>query len=206
MSAPISLPASSPSPSTRTTMRWRRRSRRCPTGGPTTTAPESRAVMSPCRCRPAAPRARSSGTAWRCMFEPISARFASSCSRNGMSEAATETELLGRHVDELDVSRGARMKSPALRAFTRSCVSRRSASTRSVRLGDDVLVLFPRRQVEGVRFATRPASCAALGLGVLLGARRLDDVADLELRAAAVLDQHVVDHPAVLDLAVRASR
>ena len=32
---------------------------------------------------------RSSGTAWRCMFEPISARLASSCSRKGISEAAT---------------------------------------------------------------------------------------------------------------------
>ena len=38
---------------------------------------------------------RSVGTAWRCMFEPISARFASSCSRNGISEAATETTCLG---------------------------------------------------------------------------------------------------------------
>ena len=35
--------------------------------------------------------ARRQGTAWRCMFEPIRARFASSCSRNGISEAATET-------------------------------------------------------------------------------------------------------------------
>ena len=35
--------------------------------------------------------ARRQGTAWRCMFEPISARFASSCSRNGISEAATDT-------------------------------------------------------------------------------------------------------------------
>src|SRR5678815_4364880 len=34
---------------------------------------------------------RRQGTAWRCMLEPISARLASSCSRNGMSEAATET-------------------------------------------------------------------------------------------------------------------
>ena len=35
--------------------------------------------------------ARRQGTAWRCMFEPISARLASSCSRNGISEAATDT-------------------------------------------------------------------------------------------------------------------
>ena len=32
----------------------------------------------------------SSGTAWRIMFEPISARLASSCSRNGISAVATD--------------------------------------------------------------------------------------------------------------------
>ena len=36
-----------------------------------------------------------SGTAWRCMFEPISARFASSCSRNGMSAADTPMICFG---------------------------------------------------------------------------------------------------------------
>ena len=34
---------------------------------------------------------RSSGTDWRCMFEPISARLASSCSRNGIMAVATDT-------------------------------------------------------------------------------------------------------------------
>ena len=38
---------------------------------------------------------RSSGTAWRCMLEPMSARLASSFSRNGMSAAATDTSCLG---------------------------------------------------------------------------------------------------------------
>ena len=37
----------------------------------------------------------SSGTPWRCMFEPINARFASSCSRNGIRPAATETSCFG---------------------------------------------------------------------------------------------------------------
>ena len=31
-----------------------------------------------------------SGTAWRCMFEPMSARLASSCSRNGIIAVATD--------------------------------------------------------------------------------------------------------------------
>lgn len=38
---------------------------------------------------------RSSGTAWRCMFAPISARFASSCSRNGIIAVAMETICRG---------------------------------------------------------------------------------------------------------------
>ncbi len=37
----------------------------------------------------------SSGTAWRCMFEPISARLASSCSRKGISAVATDTVCFG---------------------------------------------------------------------------------------------------------------
>ena len=38
-------------------------------------------------------------TAWRCMFEPINARLASSCSRNGTIDAATETICLGGDVN-----------------------------------------------------------------------------------------------------------
>ncbi len=36
-----------------------------------------------------------SGTAWRCMFAPISARFASLCSRNGISAVPTDTICAG---------------------------------------------------------------------------------------------------------------
>jgi hypothetical protein len=36
-----------------------------------------------------------SGTPWRCMFEPMRARLASSCSRKGIIPAATETSCLG---------------------------------------------------------------------------------------------------------------
>ncbi len=37
----------------------------------------------------------SSGTAWRCMLEPIRARLASSCSRNGISDVATDQIWVG---------------------------------------------------------------------------------------------------------------
>ena len=36
-----------------------------------------------------------SGTAWRCMFEPIRARLASSCSRNGIIAVATDQSCCG---------------------------------------------------------------------------------------------------------------
>jgi hypothetical protein len=39
--------------------------------------------------------ARTSGTACFCMLAPMSARLASSCSRNGMSAVATETICFG---------------------------------------------------------------------------------------------------------------
>ena len=60
-----------------------------------TTTPESYAV------RPSIPvptrggSGEMRGTAWRCMFEPMRALLASSCSRKGMSEADTEMICLG---------------------------------------------------------------------------------------------------------------
>jgi hypothetical protein len=63
------------------------------------------------------------------MFDPISARFASSFSRNGTSDAATETSCFGDTSMNCTSSRGARMKSPARRALTRSCLKRPSSSS-----------------------------------------------------------------------------
>ena len=61
----------------------------------TQVTPESRATMASMPVPTSGAAVRSSGTAWRCMFEPMSARFASSFSRNGMSEAATDTSWFG---------------------------------------------------------------------------------------------------------------
>ncbi len=65
----------------------------------TITAPESRAVT---RSMPVPTSGASpliSGTAWRCMFEPINARFASSFSRNGNQARGHRYQLLRRNVD-----------------------------------------------------------------------------------------------------------
>ena len=61
----------------------------------TTVTPESRATMPSIPVPISGDVVRTSGTAWRCMFEPMSARFASSCSRNGISDAATDTSWFG---------------------------------------------------------------------------------------------------------------
>ena len=61
----------------------------------TTTWPESRAARASMPVPTMGDSGSSSGTAWRCMFEPIRARLASSCSRNGMSAVATDTTCLG---------------------------------------------------------------------------------------------------------------
>ena len=61
----------------------------------TMTWPESRAARSSMPVPTIGASGSRSGTAWRCMFEPMRARLASSCSRNGMSAVATETTCLG---------------------------------------------------------------------------------------------------------------
>ena len=78
---------------------------------------------SPGRSRRSAARSRSSGTACRCMFEPISARLASSCSRNGISPAETPTICFGRQSMYWTFSAGDRREVAAEpRPMTRSAV------------------------------------------------------------------------------------
>ena len=61
----------------------------------TMTAFESRATFPSSPVPTSGDSDRISGTPCRCMLEPISARFASSCSRKGISPAATETSCFG---------------------------------------------------------------------------------------------------------------
>ena len=61
----------------------------------TTTSPVSTAARYSMPVPMSGASAMRSGTAWRCMFEPIRARLASLCSRKGMSAVATETICCG---------------------------------------------------------------------------------------------------------------
>ena len=60
-----------------------------------TTAPESWAARPSTPVRTKGASGATSGTAWRCMFDPIRARLVSSFSRNGIRQAATETICFG---------------------------------------------------------------------------------------------------------------
>ena len=94
MSTPGS-PAVVSSSFTRTTMREASTESTLPPRRATTVTPES---MATARSMPVPTSGVSDlrvGTAWRCMFEPMRARFASSCSRNGINEAATDTICFG---------------------------------------------------------------------------------------------------------------
>ena len=59
------------------------------------------------------------GTAWRIMLDPIKARLASSCSRNGIKEAAIEAIWLGATSIRLTFSISSTGKSPSLRDLAR---------------------------------------------------------------------------------------
>ena len=92
--------------------------------------------------RPPGASVRRSGTAWRCMFEPMRARLASSCSRNGMRAAAGLTICIGRHVHVVDVL-GRRMmgNSPRWRTMRRVALELAARRSGLVGLGDAVRVL-----------------------------------------------------------------
>ena len=117
--------------------------------------------------------ARTSGTACCCMLAPMSARLASSCSRNGISAVATETICFGETSMSWTSAGGTKPISVvAPKKTSRSSCSCRSASdaacgerrtsTRSslnaavgverrVGLGDDVLLLLVGGEVHDAR-------------------------------------------------------
>ena len=145
---------------------WRRRSRPCRRGAP---APPCRSRPPPCarrRCRRAASPARRHGTAWRCMFEPISARLASSCSRNGISEAATDTICDGATSMYWILSGVDSMNSFLLRQDDQLVGELAVLVDLRVRLRDHVLAFLDRRQVVdlvGRPCRRRPCGTASRG-------------------------------------------
>ena len=91
----------------------------------------------------------SSGTAWRCMFEPISARLASSCSRNGIIAVVDRPDLLRRDVDQVDLLRRHRHVVARLRAAHDLVAGELAVRVdRRVRLRDQPLLLLGGVEVE----------------------------------------------------------
>ena len=85
-----------------------------------TVTPESLATMDSIPVPTSGLSVWMSGTACLCMFEPMSALFASSFSRNGIRAAATETSWFGETSMRVVSSGRAIMNSPPLRAETNS--------------------------------------------------------------------------------------
>ena len=92
----------------------------------------------------------SSGTAWACMFEPISARLASSCSRNGISAVVTDQIWVGETSISVTSFGGTSTYSPSrerhcdLRALELAGL----LVDLRVRLGDHVVLFLGRVQVD----------------------------------------------------------
>ena len=81
------------------------------------------------------------------MFEPISARLASSFSRNGISAAATETSCFGETSIAVTSSGFTSRKSPCRRHQNRSWVKRPSLVHRRVGLRDHQPLFLHRGEI-----------------------------------------------------------
>jgi hypothetical protein len=118
MSAPY-IPDASGS-SERTTIRRASTPSTTPERFATTAAPESLATTDSIPVPTNGGSVRRSGTACRCMLDPMSARLASSCSRNGTREAATETSWFGETSIRVTSAERTIANSPPWRAMTTS--------------------------------------------------------------------------------------
>ena len=125
MSTPRVVPSS---PVARTTMRAPSMLSTTPSRRATMVAPESRATAASMPVPTSGASACTSGTAWRCMLEPISARLASSFSRNGISAAATETSCFGETSIAVTSSGFTSRKSPPWRTDTSSSLKAPASS------------------------------------------------------------------------------
>ena len=112
----------------------------------------------------------SSGTAWRCMFEPIRARLASSCSRNGISAVETLTTCFGRHVHVVDAvrrlaARNSRRSGTDTRSLTNDRLVKRRVRLRDQRTSPPrrpkVIDLVARRRATDRRMRVRDSSSSS---------------------------------------------
>ena len=118
MSTSLATSLNAAGTSARTTMRPPSTDSTTPSRRATMHTPESRATTASMPVPTSGAAVRTSGTAWRCMFEPIRARLASSFSRKGTSDAATETSWFGDTSIRLMSSGLACTNSPPRRACT----------------------------------------------------------------------------------------
>ena len=137
------------------------------------------------------------------MFAPISARLASSCSRNGTSEAATETSCFGRDVDVVDFGLVDEDEVALAAGIDDVLHDVQLGVELDVGLRDGVAIFLPRGEVEAEGRKIHGALLVLLELLVqLVRLGDLEVVALAQTGLAGVGDGDVVEHPAVLDAAV----
>ena len=126
------------------------------------------------------------------MFEPISARFASSFSRNGIKLAATDTNCFGLTSMYSTSSRCFRTKLPACRASTKSSTMRPALSMATLACAIDTCLLpKPIGNRNGLRFGVLlVGSESRIGL---VDIRPRNHLAHFEVGVARVQDLDFVD-------------
>ena len=129
------------------------------------------------------------------MFEPISARLASSFSRNGIRLAATETSCFGLTSMYSISSRVLQDEVAGLAGVDQLGDDAALLVQLHVGLRDDVLVFFPGREIIAVRFELGGLLLGGRGreLAFSISARGMH-LADLEVGVAGVQDLDFVDH------------
>src|SRR5439155_1507681 len=172
-----------------TTMRVESTCSTTPSRRATTVTPESRATTRSMPVPTSGASVLSSGTAWRCMLEPMSARLASSFSRKGMREAATDTSWFGDTSMNSTCSGRTMVNSPPRRAEGREAPLVRD-------LGERVRLVHELRELRGAEELLDHGGYR-LVVDELLRHQRLD-----VLQAHALLDRplHADEPDAVLVL------
>ena len=129
--------------------------------------------------------------------------MASSCSRNGTSDAATETKLLRADVDVVDFLATDQHEVSGLTGVDQFRSDAALIVKLHVGLCDGVAIFFPSRKIERERLDRCRLLALLFQLIIdLLDFVLLDVISDFEVTIANVDDRDVVDDAPTLDLAI----
>jgi len=148
--------------------------------------------------------ARKSGTDWRCHVGTHQGSVRVVVLKERNQRSSHRNKLLRADVDVVDFFPVHQHKVSGLAGVHQLGNDASLVVQLDVRLGDDVTVFLPSRQIERERFDLRGTLAALLEIGVdLLDFVFFDVIPDLTVAVARVDDADVVDHARVLDFPVR---